>query len=236
MLKKIIDENIAIDQLLELYPPLRGAQSVRGNLVLSINGSVTSKGKSKELSSRVDRVIFHHLRAVSSFIVVGAKTAISEPYGPISSYPNYSEVRSSLGLEPTPKLAVVASDDRSLDALGRLGTMDNKVLVFVPETDIISDSPDSVEIIRVASARTFYEEVVKQLKDRSKGTILCEGGPTLLSQLIDRGQVDELCLTMSPHLISDEDHTPFVGTHAHLLTLQSVVSESNHLYLRYRLK
>ncbi len=233
---KEINEKVTIDQLLELYPPLNAPQSVRGNLVLSINGSVTSKGKSKELSSSVDRVIFHHLRAVSSFILVGAKTAISEPYGPAGNYPKYLELRSYLGLEPTPKVVVVANATRSLAPLYQLGTKDNKALVFVPNAGIVTDTPESVEIIEIASDRPLYKEVIKHLKERSQGTILCEGGPTLLSQLIDHDQVDELCLTMSPHLISKDDHTPFVSFRAHSPTLHSIATEGTHLYLRYRMK
>ena len=31
--------------------------------------------------------------------------------------------------------------------------------------------------------------------------ILCEGGPHLFGSLLDAGVVDELCLTLSPHLV-----------------------------------
>ncbi len=231
---KEIDETISIDQLLELYPPLQ--RSIRGNLVLSINGSVTSNGKSKELSSNVDRLIFHHLRAISSYIVVGAKTSILEPYGPVNKYLKYSELRSTLGLEPTPRLAVIASGSRSLTPLSRLGTNANKVLVFTPETNDISDIPKSLDVITVAPDRRFLQHIMEYLKERSEGTILCEGGPTLLSNLIDSNQVDELCLTVAPQLISKDNHTTFAGKVARSISLIAIASDHTHIYLRYRVR
>jgi riboflavin biosynthesis pyrimidine reductase len=44
-------------------------------------------------------------------------------------------------------------------------------------------------------------EVVASLRADGHEHVLCEGGPTLLAGLLDAGLVDELCVTITPHVI-----------------------------------
>jgi len=54
--------------------------SVRANLVLGSDGATTLNGSSAALSSAKDRNRFHAMRAEFDVIVIGGKTAITEPY------------------------------------------------------------------------------------------------------------------------------------------------------------
>ncbi len=42
------------------------------------------------------------------------------------------------------------------------------------------------------------DELFAQLAARGLRRVLCEGGPSWLGELVVAGQVDELCLTISP--------------------------------------
>ena len=72
--------------------------------------------------------------------------------------------------------------------------------------------------------------------------ILTEGGPYLLSQIIDAGLLDELCLTLSPllagpgagRIVADIGplHQPG-GAGARPLRLAHVLADDGHLLCRY---
>ena len=53
---------------------------VSANLVLAANGATTIGGRSAPLSSGGDRVRFHTLRTEADLIVIGGRTARTEPY------------------------------------------------------------------------------------------------------------------------------------------------------------
>ncbi|SHE76962.1 Pyrimidine reductase, riboflavin biosynthesis [Ferrithrix thermotolerans DSM 19514] len=228
-----IDETISQETLLKLYPPIQERNRCRANLVTSINGSLAHKGLSRDLSSPVDRVIFHHLRAISSFVVVGARTAIDEPYGPIGEYPKYSSLRDSLGLSKRPTLVVVATRDTGLDRFATLGAKDHKVIVFAPSEQPMAETYETLELITMSTNQEFYPSVIRTLLERSKGTVLVEGGPRLLTGLMDLSLVDEICVTVAPKMVSKDEHVPLAGINDTDLRTISALKDKTHLYLRY---
>ena len=50
------------------------------NLVIDQSGFTAINGKSRKLSTHLDRLLFHYLRSQSDVILIGANTARSEPY------------------------------------------------------------------------------------------------------------------------------------------------------------
>ena len=65
--------------------------------------------------------------------------------------------------------------------------------------------------------------------------MLCEGGPTLLGELVMSGHVDELCLTVSPMMGGDPLPVAVFPPGAPLtgFSLQQVLREEDSLFLRY---
>ena len=83
-------------------------------------------------------------------------------------------------------------------------------------------------------------QIVGRLREDGRQRILCEGGPTLFSELAAAGLVDELFLTLSPRLFG---RLPGDGRKALTerqdlqgapLALRSVRRSGSHLFLRYR--
>ena len=66
--------------------------------------------------------------------------------------------------------------------------------------------------------------------------VMAEGGPSLNGQLIARGLVDELSLTVAPALIAGASARIAHGTATTLtgLSLVHVLEEDGSLFLRYR--
>lgn len=227
--------------------PGEGAAWLRANMVTSLDGAAALLGRSGGLSSEADRQIFAMLRAITDVILVGAGTARAEGYAPVR--PESEGVRWAWlreGRTPSPPIAVVT---------GRLA--------LDPGSPLLTEAPGHARTIvittesapadrRAAAARTADVVVagdklvdipaaVAALAQRGHRRILAEGGPVLLGQLIATGQLDELCLTVSPLLagpgagrITQGEPLPD-GMPAPSLTLGHVLADEGYLFCRYRM-
>ena len=225
-----------------------GPHWLRANMVASLDGAATVGGRSGGLSGRADQQVFAMLRALADVILVGAGTARVEGYRPVR--PRLEGVRWAwlrAGRPPSPPIAVVT---RRLD--------------LDPESPLIAASPAHARTIvitteaapperRAAVAATAElivagrESVdivaaVGALAGRGHQRILTEGGPYLLSQIIEAGLLDDLCLTFSPVLAGPgadrivADIGPLRepgGVDARKLSLAHVLADDGHLICRY---
>jgi riboflavin biosynthesis pyrimidine reductase len=98
--------------------------------------------------------------------------------------------------------------------------------------DVIVAGRESVDIVAAVTA----------LAGRGHRRILTEGGPYLLSQIIEAGLLDDLCLTLSPVLAGPgagrivADLGPLRepgGVDARRLSLAHVLADNGHLLCRY---
>ena len=67
----------------------------------------------------------------------------------------------------------------------------------VPET--LRGAPEGMVLVRPLDDAVAFK---RDLVERGWATILCEGGPTLLGDLLTAGVVDELCTTTVPRLVA----------------------------------
>jgi riboflavin biosynthesis pyrimidine reductase len=74
-----------------------------------------------------------------------------------------------------------------------------------------------------------------QLAGRGLTRVLCEGGPSWLGELVLAGQLDELCLTISPMMGGDPLPVAVFPPGAALtgFKLHQVLREEDSLFLRY---
>ena len=216
-----------------------GPHWLRANMVASLDGAATVGGRSGGLSGRADQQVFAMLRALADVILVGAGTARVEGYRPVR--PRHEGVRWAwlrAGRTPSPPIAVVT---RRLD--------------LDPESPLIAASPAHARTIvitteaapaerraAVAATAELIVAVVGALAGRGHQRILTEGGPYLLSQIIEAGLLDDLCLTFSPVLAGPgadrivADIGPLRepgGVDARRLSLAHVLADDGHLICRY---
>ena len=74
--------------------------------------------------------------------------------------------------------------------------------------------------------------------ERGARTVLCEGGPTLLRELVATDCVDDLMLTLAPMLVAGEAPTALRGAPLDPpvgLALRDIHRVGDHLLLRYTL-
>ena len=197
---------------------------VLANMVSGIDGSVAIDGRTKEMSSEADRALFHHLRTLVDVILVGAGTIRDENYGPH---------RPKDGSEPNP-IAVVTNSVQ-LDLTSPFFTEAVARPIIVTSERAPKDAVDRAR--EVADVRVFGAERVDigAAIDDLGGVILCEGGPSLLAEVLLADRLDELCLTLAPVAGGDPGRIVADTLSGHLVrfTLGSVVEGDGDVFLRY---
>ena len=81
------------------------------------------------------------------------------------------------------------------------------------------------------------QNYISVLKDRGFKRVLCEGGPGMIGQLVDIDAIDQMYLTLDPHLSTGVE-TPmatFQGEHSHRrMQLENVAADHDGtVFLRY---
>ncbi|HEY5986780.1 MAG TPA: pyrimidine reductase family protein [Streptosporangiaceae bacterium] len=192
--------------LAALYAYPAQGRWLRANMVASLDGAATVRGRTGGLSGEADRQVFALLRALADVILVGAGTARVEGYGPVrpeSEGVQWAWLRQ--GRPPSSPIAVIT-----------------RRLHLDPDSPLIAEAPAHAPTIvitteaapvsqRAAVSRTAEVIVAGEtdvdlgvaadaLVRRGYPRILTEGGPHLLGQISGAGLLDELCLTVSPLL------------------------------------
>lgn len=183
------DGEVDDDRLRELYAVPR-LPWMRANMVQTVDGAATgADGRTGSINNDADKRVFDTLRALADAVVVGAGTARAEGYGP-TAVPTVlvsgrGEVPERLRTAPSGLVVMVtcAEAPALAETTGLLG--EDNVLVL------------GQEVVDLGSVKDA-------LVERGHGNLLCEGGPQLLTGLLDAGAVDELCVTVVPRLVGGE--------------------------------
>ena len=150
---------------------------------------------SRDLTSESDLKLLLLLRALSDVVLVGANTARMENY----RQPKVREEFAFLNRK-APRLAVVSSSlDFDLAAPLFHGGQEQTIVINVGGKTPSVALNEIAQVIDVPSASSrFVLDLIAALRELGLRKITCEGGPSLLSQLLEAGAVDEYDLTVSP--------------------------------------
>jgi riboflavin biosynthesis pyrimidine reductase len=163
---------------------------LRVNMISTVDGAATGPdGQSGGINNAADKRVFDALRRLCDAVVVGAGTARDEGYRDLRK-PLVLVSRSSLvpaQLHDAPAgsvlMATCAAAEQLDEARGLLG--DDNVLVL---------GQDRVDLAQLK----------RTLGDRGLTSLLGEGGPHLLRDLLAEGVVDEVDLTVVPRLLAGD--------------------------------
>ncbi len=97
---------LEVADLLEGFPPEGPYLAL--NMVASVDGRATLKGRTKNLGGEADHELFHGLRERVDCVMAGAGTVRAEGYGRVIKSEEARARRESRGLEPEPVMAVVS--------------------------------------------------------------------------------------------------------------------------------
>ena len=170
---------------------------VRANMIISQDGHfVGPSDSSRDLTGESDLKLLLLLRALSDVVLVGANTARNENY----RQPKARDEFAFLNRKP-PRLAVVSSSlEFDLDTPLFNGGQEPTIVFNVGTT------APSAELLRIAhviqltadAASSFATNLIANLFELGLSRVTCEGGPSLLAQLLKAETIDEYDLTISP--------------------------------------
>jgi riboflavin biosynthesis pyrimidine reductase len=215
-----IAEDLTADQLAAAVPgePPDDRPFVLVNMIATADGRATIAGRTAPIANRADYELFHALRTRVDAVMVGAETVRVESYGPME-----------------PAAVLVSRSVQVPSDVGLLRATDNRVVVLTPSPDRTLDAcAAQVEYLRddvVGGTRRLRTE----LGIRS---VLCEGGPQLLGDLLGARLVDELHLVIAPKIAGGAGPKTIVTGPAldppADLRLLSLHESGGYLFLRYR--
>lgn len=227
------------------------------NFVQSIDGvvalrSVRSPGSLINGHSEADRFVMGVLRAAADAVLVGAGTLRDAPgHRWVASviYPDLAEPfaawRSSQGLAPEPRLAVVTARGElpaGHAALhGALILTTDRGAAAVP-----GDLAERNDVVVISGTQggegVDLAAALGELRARGLSRILTEAGPAVTAQLLGGGLLHEVFVTQSPVFVgggrgearslAGEPLVP--GGLTHPWELRSARRHGSHLFLRYR--
>lgn len=192
------------DDVLELYDA--PGPYLRAGMLASLDGATSREGRSPPLQTPGDSVVFAALRAVADAVVVGAGTVRTEGYGPVRLSAAARSWRAERGRAVDVPLVVVSRSLAFPDDAAWLRTGRPFVL-----TCASAPAERRQRVARHADVLVCGEEAlnlragVRLLAERGLTRVLCEGGPTLLGDIIRQSLLTEVCATLAPLLAGQAD-------------------------------
>ena len=178
---------------------------VRCNMISSLDGAISVKGRSGLLGAPADRRVFQVLRSLADIVLVGAGTARAERYGPVALDGELRQQRRARGQSEVPPIAVVTRS-ANLDWSSPFFTeAEARPIVF---TTGDCDAGARSRGARVADFVVAGDQAVEPrlaldyLRASGARSVLLEGGPGLNGDIVRAGLLDELCLTLAPSLVA----------------------------------
>jgi riboflavin-specific deaminase-like protein len=205
------------------------------NFVASADGRATFEGRTQGLGSEADTLLLTELRAVADAVLIGTGTIRAEGYGRLVRNAERVARREAAGIAPTPTAVLIS---RSFDVpwgATLFEAADQPVILYTHAEGTPPQVAAPLEVVRLEDPQPAA--VMADLRSRGVRSLLCEGGPTLTSALLEAGVVDELFLTLSPLLsgepgalrIVEGDGLPAPAQ----LTLEWALRHGEELFLRY---
>jgi len=222
----------------------RDTGGLRVNFISSVDGAVSVHGLSRGLQTLGDNRVFAALRDLADVVLVGAGTARAEGYGPVHPSERRRRTRREQGFHPQLPIAIVSRSLR-MDPTADLFTGAEAGARTVVLTCAAADADVRGALERTADVVLCGDDEVdlvlarSVLAERGLRRILCEGGPTMFTDLMRADVVDELCLTIAPMLAGPGSGRITAGTPLPTapapLVLSGLLEEDGALFGRYTL-
>jgi len=198
------------EEVLDLYSWPAGERWVRAMMVTTLDGAAAGPdGLSGTISSAADQEVFSAVRRLADAVLVGGGTLRAEGYGPMPAVDDEhaARLRRERGKRPAPVLAVVSG---SLDL-----PWDDPVFTDSAERVVVltGTSADEaarerarahagrdgrIDLVELGTERVGAGAALDALAERGLPHVVCEGGPSLLEDLVREDRLDEADITLSP--------------------------------------
>lgn len=206
--------DIGVDELYRTVPPRgTGRPWVGLCMVSSLDGTTEIEGRSGALGNSTDIEVLRALRQRADVVIVGSRTAHTEQYRAPS--------------KPGQRVGVVTAT----------GNVDLSLPLFVSGAGFLITTARAqthgLDAIRSGDENVDLHSAFLQL---AADVVHVEGGPTLNAALLQSDLVDELNLTVSPHLVGGTGQrvvAPATAEQLRSMQLVHVATDDSFLFLRY---
>jgi riboflavin biosynthesis pyrimidine reductase len=224
------------------YPQNLDRCWVRANMIASLDGGATDDGKAGGLAGPGDRALFSRMRQEADVVLVGASTVRIENYSGAQMSVAQRLERQSRGQAELPPIAIVThSADFEHDA--KIFTRTEVPPLIMTCHDAVEDArgrfASVAEVIDASGAqpdRVDVAVVLATFAERGLLRVLSEGGPGMISLLIEHDALDELCITIAPVLVGGQARRIAAGSgeaHTRMRRSHLLTDDEGYLYTRY---
>jgi riboflavin biosynthesis pyrimidine reductase len=163
---------------------------LRVNMVSTVDGAATGPdGRSGGINNAADKRVFDTLRRLCEAVVVGAGTARAEGYRDLS------------------KPLVLVSRSGSVPAQLREAEPGRVLMATCGAAEHLDEARARLgaeHVLVLGQHRVDLAQLKQDLFSRGFTSLLCEGGPHLLRDLLAEGVADELDVTLVPRVLAGE--------------------------------
>ncbi len=202
-------ESLSEQEVADRYPWPDDQPWVRAMMVTTLDGAAAGPdGLSGSVSSSADQLVFNAVRRYADAVLIGAQTIRAEQYSPMKAKPEDAARRAEAGQSPAPVIAVVTG---SLDLPWQLPVWSestNRPIVITRETadpERLATARQHADVLTLPALTP--DHIIDALVGRGLRRIVCEGGPSLLRDLLAADRVDEADITLSA-TFSGTEHSP----------------------------
>ena len=207
------------------------------NFAATVDGRIAIDGRSGAIGDDGDHEVFRRLRTQADALLVGTGTLLHEEYSRPIRRAELRAAREQIGLAPIPPLATVTRSGMLPLEIPLFHDPESRVVVYTDRELAVPDVPARVEVVRIAEGPLLTGALRDLRIARDVRSVLCEGGPAVLSGLLHERLVDELFLTVAPLLAGGGDADPMTAGAAlsppEGLELTWALERRGSLYLRY---
>jgi riboflavin biosynthesis pyrimidine reductase len=196
------DFGAMVEELLRA-PPGERRPYVACNFIGTLDGRATIRGRTESLGFQTDARVLMRMRTFADAVMIGAGTMRVERYDRMLPVPRLRAYRRQIGLPEDPLTVLVSSSlDLPWDA-GLFADGHGKVVIATTSSEQPPPTPTEVEAIRYEGAVDLASLLSHLHRERGVDSVSCEGGPTVLHELVAADLVDDLFLTLNPILVGD---------------------------------
>ncbi|HEY4096293.1 MAG TPA: dihydrofolate reductase family protein [Baekduia sp.] len=209
---------------------------VVADMIAAVDGRASIDGRSVGLGHPADRALLRELRAGADAILVGAPTIRAERYANLLD----ADQRAARVAAGRPAHPLVATVSRGLDLPLDVPLFSEEGIEIVVYSESEMATPEvtgaTLEVVRSAPGTLTLPALMDDLGARGIRSVLCEGGPTLLRELVAQGAVDDLLLTVAPLVVGGGAASIVEGAALaapRALALREIHRAGEHLFLHY---
>lgn len=210
------------------------------NMIEAVDGRGSFDGRSSALGDDGDKQVFRALRSICDVVLVGTGTLATEHYGRLVRDADVQAARERGGLAAQPLLCTVTRSGHIPPGIPLLADPDARMVIYSGAAVDLADAAASVQVITVDPSRLSVASALHDLRARARArVVLCEGGPTVLGQLIGYRALDELFLTFAGKLAGGTGPAIVSGLTLPdplAVSLLWLLEQDGSLFLRYRFR